>query len=804
MENKPKISIIVPVYNVSCYIEKCLDSLVNQTLKDIEIICIDDCSCDGSSQIIDFYAEKDNRIRVIHLEKNSGTSYARKIGVAQANGTYIMFCDADDLFALDACQRIWKEMLQNPVDILQFDTEVVFHKNYSNQEKKALKDVLKPYNKSYSGDLCKACFKEEKWKFTLWNKAYDSIVCKKAYSELKDTYIVVSEDLYAFFYISLYATTYRGIKDKLYIYNFGIGITDNNRINFNQFKKHCTKLEVLSALSEFADKKSLDESHREIIRIIKNNIIEDIIYQWYNYLSLSEAKLGYELLIEKLGASAVVSELAKKYWDNSEELLDRLVKRDREILIGKKVKNIGVYYHRMRNGGVEKVLSKLLFLWIDMGYQVILFTDEKETDDDYEVPENIVRIVLPKFSDCQKEKYKKRARFWEKMIRKYELDTILYHSCTCMTLLWDVCLIKGLKCNLLVETHSMFCGSMWYDAHFSSYLPRIYRMVDRIVALSQVDVGFWENYAPTYYIPNPIDMIPEENMSDCTSNNIVWVGRLSEEKKPYDMLEAFAIVYKSIPTAILTMIGDGDTPDWMNGLQERARKLGIDQVVDFCGYELETSPYYKKASVFAMTSLCESFSMVLAESKGHGLPTVMYELPNLELVRDNKGIISVPQGDVLALANGIIELLKDDKKRKYMGKEARISLNHFLEFNISDAWKEIFDSFERAINYQVDKNNVLILDMLFENVLRGVKRIEERSIACEYGNARYEEVLNRHEEVLNRHEEVVNRHEEVVNRHEDSINHQWEVQKWHEERLQKLERERSVFVKIKNKLFSAK
>ena len=92
----------------------------------------------------------------------------------------------------------------------------------------------------------------------------------------------------------------------------------------------------------------------------------------------------------------------------------------------------------------------------------------------------------------------------------------------------------------------MFCGSMWYDARFSSYLPRIYRMVDRVVALSEIDVSFWNNYAPTYYIPNPLDAISETEISDCTSKNIVWVGRLAEEKRPYDILEAFSIVIKSV------------------------------------------------------------------------------------------------------------------------------------------------------------------------------------------------------------------------------------------------------------------
>lgn len=803
MKNAPKISVIVPIFNVKSYLSGCLESLLNQSLEDIEIICIDDCSTDGSFELLQTYAEKDSRIRILHLEKNSGTSYARKIGVLHARGSYIMFCDSDDAFFPNACQRVFEEMTSDPVDILQFDTKVVFSRTYSLPEQKTLADVLKPCYKPYSGNLCSACFKEHKWNYTLWNKAYNADMCKKAYSEINDTYIVVSEDLYAFFYISFYSATYRGIHDKLYIYKFGAGITGNNRLTLSQFKKHITRLDVIAALMTFAEKKGLDQKHIDLIRSMKNDAINDLLSQWYYCLSLLDTRKGYDLLIKKLGPSIIVSALAKQHWNDAPQLLDRLVTRDRTISSGNVVRNIGIYYHRIRNGGVEKVLSKLLFLWKKMGYQLILFTDEKATDDDYPVPENIVRIVLPNFSEHQCAKYKKRARYWETIIKKYNIDTILYHSCTCTSLLWDTCLIKGLGCNLVIETHAMFCGSMWYNARFSSYLPRIYRMVDRVVSLSELDISFWNNYAPAYYIPNPLDFIPACDVSPCTSKNIIWVGRLSDEKKPYDILEAFSIVVKAVPDATLTIVGDGDTPDWINGLQDYAIQHRIDQSITFCGYQLETKPYYQVASVMAMTSLCESFSMVLAESKGYGLPVVMYELPNLELIKDKKGIISVPQRDVLALANGLIALLKDDKLRQEMGHDARNSLNKFLTFDIQAAWKNLFDSFVSPLKYQPDHNSVLMLDMLLNNVVHGIDVIQ--SYSSNYGNGninpQYEIVLNRHEEVINRHEEVVNRHEEVVNRHEKSINHQWEVQKWHEERLQCLENKTHFLKKIFKKLF---
>ena len=91
----PKVSIIVPVYNVQSYIHKCIDSLKEQTFRDIEIILIDDGSTDDSGKICDAYAEKDDRIRVIH-KKNEVLSQARNDGIKASASPYIMFVDSDD------------------------------------------------------------------------------------------------------------------------------------------------------------------------------------------------------------------------------------------------------------------------------------------------------------------------------------------------------------------------------------------------------------------------------------------------------------------------------------------------------------------------------------------------------------------------------------------------------------------------------------------------------------------------------------------------------------------------------------
>ena len=95
-----KVSVIIPIYNVEKYLEECLDSVVNQTFKDIEIICVNDGSTDNSLQILEEYALKDNRIYIIN-QKNRGVSVARNNGIKKAHGEYICFIDPDDIYPTD-------------------------------------------------------------------------------------------------------------------------------------------------------------------------------------------------------------------------------------------------------------------------------------------------------------------------------------------------------------------------------------------------------------------------------------------------------------------------------------------------------------------------------------------------------------------------------------------------------------------------------------------------------------------------------------------------------------------------------
>ncbi|RAP47411.1 MAG: hypothetical protein BZ135_02205 [Methanosphaera sp. rholeuAM6] len=118
----PKISVIVPVYNVEQYLERCLDSIVNQSLKDIEIICINDGSTDNSLKILEEYAKKDDRIIVIN-QKNHGQGYSRNRGLDVARGEYVLFVDSDDWVDIDTCKELYIKSNQLDTDVLIYQVE---------------------------------------------------------------------------------------------------------------------------------------------------------------------------------------------------------------------------------------------------------------------------------------------------------------------------------------------------------------------------------------------------------------------------------------------------------------------------------------------------------------------------------------------------------------------------------------------------------------------------------------------------------------------------------------------------------
>lgn len=171
-----KISVIIPVYNVEKYLRQCLDSVINQTYKNIEIICVNDCSTDRSGEILEEYAQKDSRIKVLNTEKRLPVGSVRNLGVDSATGEYLHFLDSDDWLEINAYELL-DRILQNNRNL---DMILFLYRSVS----------------ELSGEICQLEFKNpslentvktideceifiEDWDGHIWNKLYSTKFLKQ-------------------------------------------------------------------------------------------------------------------------------------------------------------------------------------------------------------------------------------------------------------------------------------------------------------------------------------------------------------------------------------------------------------------------------------------------------------------------------------------------------------------------------------------------------------------------------------------------------------------------------------------------
>ena len=118
-----KVSILIPVYNISQFLPRCLDSCINQTLKDIEIVCVNDGSKDNSLDILKEYAKKDERIKIVD-KPNGGLPSARNAGLDAATGEYVMFCDGDDWIKEESCEYLYSLAKKHDANVVIFGGRV--------------------------------------------------------------------------------------------------------------------------------------------------------------------------------------------------------------------------------------------------------------------------------------------------------------------------------------------------------------------------------------------------------------------------------------------------------------------------------------------------------------------------------------------------------------------------------------------------------------------------------------------------------------------------------------------------------
>ncbi len=498
-------------------------------------------------------------------------------------------------------------------------------------------------------------------------------------------------------------------------------------------------------------------------RFWTEEILSDFLQRWSAFPDLAAAPQRLNLLASKVDPFDIIKILARDFYHDQERIAERLAGSWLAPKLPARNRTVGVYYQRLRSGGAERVMASLTQIWKDAGFAVVLFTDEPPHEDDYEVSPDIQRVVLPALFDSNPDVVQNRLLALHEEVLKQKIGIFVHNSVYGDGFLFDVLTIKSCGIPVIAVNHGTFATSLASMSLQIKLATTVFRLLDSLIVLARYEENFWRVFdVPARYLPNPIQWnIRDIEVATLQSKNILWVGRLSYEKRVFDALEIFADVLLCEPDAKLFLVGKGETVEDLIAIKDRISELKLQASVVICGYHFDVRPIYLQAAVYLHTSQYESFSLTLIESKAHGVPAVLYDLPNLELLRVGRGAVTVGQRDAPAAARAIVKLLRDKDYRIEMGRAARESTEVFLaSVNLSKKWTALFtnpapgadDGGVDVISKEAVKNN---FETMFNCIRAGVEWRDEHflpkwEVYQRYmANARVAEEFMARQEVLN-------------------------------------------------------
>lgn len=283
--NKDLISIIVPIYNIEKELKECIDSLIEQTYKNIEIILVDDGSTDNCPMICDEYKKKDERIVVIH-KKNGGLSDARNCGIYESKGEYLTFVDGDDMVTNNYCQFLYDTLKQNDADISIGKPKMIYadgievNKNYSDCFIGTNEEILDRllYDNGIDLSACFKLYKKELFKDVSFpvNRLYeDAATTYKLIDKAKVIAVNTTEAIYIYKIRNNSISNCDFNEKKLDLIISTKEMTDFIKNKYPRLEKGCNRrlmYAYLSTLTQLArSKKRYKKIEKELISYIRHN-----------------------------------------------------------------------------------------------------------------------------------------------------------------------------------------------------------------------------------------------------------------------------------------------------------------------------------------------------------------------------------------------------------------------------------------------------------------------------------------------------------------------------------------------------
>ncbi|MCH6231729.1 glycosyltransferase [Microbacterium sp. CFH 31415] len=696
MGSAPLLSIVMPVFNDEATIASSLQSALRQTVHDIEIICVDDASTDGTAAVIERLAARDPRVRLIRQETNRSAFQSRRTGILAARAAYVLFLDGDDELVADAAKKALAKADASGADLVGFGVTVVERDGRTGG---AYESRLQPPHRSLDGTaVLSGLFPIGKAaQGQLWRYLFRTRLLRDAYALLPDDLMLARvNDLPLMFLTAALATTYVSIDDKLYRYHFGRGGSGHVVDTVERAEFYASAIRSIDsigpAVHELAGTGADGLLLLDTYASARLSMIGHVCFQLIERSDSAVLDAALAHLHTLAPAHDIVIAAARFYPATLKTLKFHATWHG----IGDRpVRSILLTTSTLRTGGVSAVLASQARYLLDAGFRVTIVARKSGSDRDV-VPAGAAFVELAGRDLVE------RLDEWAEICRAHEVDVVIDHQILYTPHWPEYALMARAEGASTIGWVHNFVGRPIYDGNDRlSLIERCSNTLAELVVLSPLDVAYFKLRGVTHavYVPNPPSSLLLESLSHPVARTppagrieLVWWGRLDQHTKQVRELIEVGVQLRRLSVDFrLKVIG----PDWDHmtakkfNREAHRRRVG-DHVVavgPLLGARLIDA--IDAADAFVSTSIIEGFQLTIAEAQARGLPVFMYELPWLTLAQHNEGIVAVPQADARGLARQIADLLYDPERYTALSRASVEAAERTSSFDFAELYRGV-------------------------------------------------------------------------------------------------------------------
>lgn len=667
--DSPLISVIIINYNNGVYLEKCIESVINQTLKEIEIIVIDDCSTDNSLEIIGKYKKIDKRINLVVNKVNSLSMLSRKNGVDIAKGRYIIFLDSDDYLELNACEIAYSEISKG-YDIVKFGMNIVNSYNHTQSE---IVNCDLFCNKGDSGEylydeILTSIFDSRKVGWLLCGNIFLREICVIAFSELPKEKLTGPDDALAVIAIARHSRTMYKISDKLYNYNFGPGLTVND-----DPRKILTYAPAMArasvALYNYAVQYSLNINAERLYIDSSTNLINRLI----NISCITDISSEFKQIVDILGIQTVLHILIHRYaphkFDEIESLIKQWIPSHRDI------RHIGVVLPTSSHNTmyfIKTFISELLIC----GYKVTCFSEVYMKDELNILPGLEIVYIYPSWSGFST--LPERVLGLRKLVLEYDIDIVFHGGIDLPCIFWDIMMLHYHDIPIIIINNFKSLipfGRKKTDTR--NWEKHSLHCADAVICSSFIDELFLRITGANSIYLSPIVNQYNFYNSKHTTNNIAFIIR--DETELSEIIECLKImkeVTNKNPYISLVMIYTTTVNKYEMEIRKNIYDYGLVNHVSLKTAGFNYSDIIKSCDLLISLSHNDISYFDLIEAQANGIPCLVYDIP-IDFLNNSPGIIRVKYKNYFGISKQIISILTDYNEWNYFSMAAISAMKRY-------------------------------------------------------------------------------------------------------------------------------